>query len=148
MTSVVAIAVAAFAVSGRAQAPAAGQPPAGGARAGGRGQSTFSGGTPSSVDSTKVRTSRLLFPKGSRSNWHTHDSGQLLMIEKGKGLTQVRNGPVKEMLPGQPWWTPAGVEHWHGASPDEDALQLTIYEGTVNWLEPVTDAQYHTAPTR
>ena len=148
MTSVVAVAVAAFAVSGRAQAPAAGQPPAGGARAGGRGQSTFSGGTPSAVDSSKVRTSRLLFPKGSRSNWHTHDSGQLLMIEKGKGLTQVRNGPVKEMLPGQPWWTPAGVEHWHGASPDEDALQLTIYEGTVNWLEPVTDAQYHAPPTR
>jgi quercetin dioxygenase-like cupin family protein len=52
------------------------------------------------------------------------------------------------MLPGQPWWTAAGVEHWHGASPDEDALQLTIYEGTVNWLEPVTDAQYRTPPQR
>jgi quercetin dioxygenase-like cupin family protein len=152
MTSIVALALVASVVAGRAQAPAgaaAGQAPAGAARGGGgRGQSTFTGGTPSTVDSAAVRTSRLLFPKGSRSNWHTHASGQLLMIEKGKGLTQVRGGAVKEMLPGQPWWTAAGIEHWHGASPDEDALQLTIYEGAVNWLEPVTDAQYHTPPGR
>ena len=143
MTGVVAAAVSMWAIAGRAQAPAAGAQ--GGGRAGGRGQSLFSGGTPTTVDSSAVRTSRLLFPKGSRSNWHTHTNGQLLMVEKGKGLTQVRGGPVKEMLPGQPWWTPAGVEHWHGASPDEDALQLTIYEGTVNWLEPVTDAEYQAA---
>jgi quercetin dioxygenase-like cupin family protein len=148
MTSIVGVAIVALAVAGRAQAPAAGQAPAGGARGGGRGQSTFTGGTPTTEDSSKIRTSRLLFPKGSRSNWHTHDSGQLLMIEKGKGLTQVRGGQLKEMLPGQPWWTGAGIEHWHGASPDEDALQLTIYEGTVNWLEPVTDAQYHAAPAK
>ncbi len=151
MTTIVGVAIAAAAVAGRAQAPAGGgAAQQGGARGAGRGggQSTFTGGTPTTVDSAAVRTSRLLFPKGSRSNWHTHTNGQLLMIEKGKGLTQVRGGPLKEMLPGQPWWTAAGVEHWHGASPDEDALQLTIYEGTVNWLEPVTDAQYHATPSK
>jgi len=157
MTSIVAAAISASVLSGRTpptayapgldQAPAGGRAGAGGGQRGG-GQSTFTGGTPTTVDSAAVRTSRLLFPKGSRSNWHTHTNGQLLMIEKGKGLTQVRGGPVKEMLPGQPWWTPTGVEHWHGASPDEDALQLTIYEGSVNWLEAVTDAQYHTPPAK
>ena len=70
------------------------------------------------------------------------------MIEEGKGRTQVRGGPVLEMSPGQPWWTAAGVEHWHGAAPDQDALQLTIYEGDVKWLEPVTEAQYTTAPRK
>lgn len=119
-----------------------------GAGAGRGGQSTFTGGTPSSVDATAIRTQRLLFPKGSRSNWHTHSWGQLLMIEKGKGRTQVRGGPVLEMLPGQPWWTAAGIEHWHGAAPDEDALQLTIYEGTVNWLEAVSDKDYNTPPKK
>jgi len=160
MASLVAIAALLWIAAERrtiAQAPAGtatpqagqGQRGAGGGGGGaGRGQSTFTGGNPSTVDATAVRTSRLLFPKGSRSNWHTHSWGQLLIIEKGKGLTQVRGGPVKEMLPGQPWWTAANVEHWHGASPDEDALQLTIYEGTVNWLEAVTDAQYHTPPTK
>ena len=111
-------------------------------------QSNFVGGTPSGVDATKIRTTRLKFPKGSRSNWHSHTWGQLLMIEEGKGRTQVRGGPVVETVPGQPWWTAAGVEHWHGAAPDQDALQLTIYEGDVKWLEPVTDQQYQNAPRK
>ena len=113
-----------------------------------RGQSNFMGGTPSAVDAKAVRTTRLRFPAGSRSNWHTHSWGQLLMIEEGKGRTQVRGGPVQEMLPGQPWWTPAGVEHWHGAAPDQEALQLTIYEGDVNWKDPVTDKEYQTPPQK
>jgi quercetin dioxygenase-like cupin family protein len=142
MTSLVAVALLAWGVGNHVSAQAQ-------RGAGGRGgQSTFSGGTPSSVDATAVRTQRLLFPKGSRSNWHTHSWGQLLMIEKGKGRTQVRGGPVLETLPGQPWWTPANVEHWHGAAPDEDALQLTIYEGTVNWLEAVSDKDYNTPPRK
>jgi len=56
--------------------------------------SNFMGGTPASADATKVRTTRLRFPKGSRSNWHTHSWGQLLMLEEGKGRTQVHGGPV------------------------------------------------------
>jgi quercetin dioxygenase-like cupin family protein len=119
------------------------------ATAQGRGQaSTFTGGTPTTVDAASVRTTRLRFGKGSRSNWHTHTWGQLLMLEEGRGRTQVRGGPVIETLPGQPWWTAAGVEHWHGAAPDEDALQLTIYEGSVKWLEPVTDQQYLAPPRK
>lgn len=105
-------------------------------------QSYFMGGNPSRVPSDKINTSRLKFPKGSRSNWHTHSWGQLLMVEEGRGLTQERGGQVREVLPGQPWFTKAGIEHWHGAAPDVDMLQLTIYEGDVKWLEPVTDDQY------
>jgi len=110
--------------------------------------SNFAGGTPSTIDSKAIRTSRLKFPAGSRSNWHSHTWGQLLMIEEGRARTQVRGGPVMEMLPGQPWFTKAGIEHWHGAAPDQDALQLTIYEGDVKWLEPVTDAQYAVPPKK
>ena len=110
--------------------------------------STFMGGTPSVVDSAGVRTSRLKFPAGTRSNWHTHPKGQLLMIEQGRGLTQVRNGPLLEMMPGVPWWTPAGVEHWHGSAPDVDSIQLTIYEGDVTWLEAVPDSVYKATPRK
>jgi quercetin dioxygenase-like cupin family protein len=106
------------------------------------GQSNFMGGAPTTEDSKAVRTARLRFAAGSRSNWHSHSWGQLLMVEQGRGRTQVRGGPVQEVGPGQPWFTKAGVEHWHGAAPDQDMLQLTIYEGTVKWLEPVTDKEY------
>ena len=111
-------------------------------------QSNFVGGTPSQLDAKAIRTLRLKFPAGSRSNWHSHASGQLLMVEEGKGRTQERNGPLLEMTPGTPWFTRAGVEHWHGAAPDVDLVQLTIYEGDVKWLEPVTDAVYKAAPKK
>ena len=111
-------------------------------------QSNFQGGAPEIRQAEEVRTIRILFPAGVRSSWHTHSWGQLLMIEEGRGLTQDRGGPLLEMHPGEPWWTPAGREHWHGAHPDEDALQLTIYEGTVDWLDPVTDTVYNAARQR
>ena len=111
-------------------------------------QSNFVGGTPSQLDAKAIRTLRLKFPAGSRSNWHSHASGQLLMIEEGLGRTQDRNGPLLEMLPGVPRYTKAGIEHWHGAAPDQDSVQLTIYEGDVKWLEPVSDAVYKAAPRK
>ena len=111
-------------------------------------QSNFMGGTPSQLDVKAVRTLRLKFPAGSRSNWHSHSNGQLLMLEEGLGRTQDRNGPLLEMVPGVPRYTKAGVEHWHGAAPDQDSVQLTIYEGEVKWLEPVTDAVYKAAPKK
>ena len=111
-------------------------------------QSNFMGGSPRIQDSEDVRTLRLVFPAGVRSNWHTHSGGQLLMVEEGSGRTQVRGGPVLEMLPEEPWFTEAGVEHWHGAAPDEDVLQMTIYSGSVEWLGPVSDEEYRVMPQR
>lgn len=111
-------------------------------------QSNFMGGNPTQMDAKAIRTLRLRFPAGSRSNWHSHSHGQLLMAEEGKGRTQDRGGTLVEVTPGQPWFTKAGVEHWHGAAPEQDIVQLTIYEGEVKWLEPVTDAVYRTAPGR
>lgn len=102
----------------------------------------FRGGSPEISQTPDMRSVRIRFPAGVRSSWHTHTWGQLLMIEEGVGLHQIRGRTIEEMRPGEPWWTPAGVEHWHGAHPDADALQLTIYEGGVEWLEPVADEQY------
>jgi quercetin dioxygenase-like cupin family protein len=132
MTSVIAAGVLLWMVG-----PAAQQP-----------QSNFVGGNPTQMDAKAVRTLRLKFPAGSRSNWHSHTAGQLLMVEQGRSRTQERGGPQLEMGPGQPWFTKAGVEHWHGAAPDQDVVQLTIYEGDVKWLEPVTDAVYRAAPQK
>lgn len=111
-------------------------------------QSNFMGGSPRVLEVGDLRTQRLEFPAGSRSNWHTHPDGQLLMIEEGRARTQERGRPVREMHPGQPWYTPAGVEHWHGAAPDQNSIQWTIYAGQVTWLEPVDDAAYHAPVTR
>ena len=104
--------------------------------------SNFQGGSPEISQTPDMRNIRILFPAGVRSSWHTHTWGQLLLIEEGIGLHQIRGRAIEEFHPGEPFWTPADVEHWHGAHPDVDAHQLTIYEGSVEWLDPVTDEQY------
>jgi quercetin dioxygenase-like cupin family protein len=112
-------------------------------------QSTFMGGAPEILERGTmgdVAALKLRFPAGVRSNWHSHSDGQLLMVESGRGVTQVRGGPIEVAGPGEPWWTAAGVEHWHGAHPNEDVVQWTFYAGSPTWLEPVLDAQYR-APT-
>ncbi|MEQ8953522.1 MAG: cupin domain-containing protein [Gammaproteobacteria bacterium] len=106
--------------------------------------SNFQGGAPQVTQGPDdAAYIRILFPAGVRSSWHTHTWGQLLMIEEGIGLHQIRGRTIEEFHPGEPFWTPAGIEHWHGAHPNVDALQLTIYEGSVNWLDATTDAQYN-----
>ena len=106
-------------------------------------EDNFEGGYPSLENDKSYRTVHLHFPAGTRTNWHSHSDGQLLMVETGVARTQVRGEPVQDIGPGLPWWTEPGVEHWHGALPDESVLQLTIYAGDVDWLEPVSEKAYN-----
>ena len=104
--------------------------------------SNFQGGEPQVIQAPDVTSIRILFPAGTRTSWHTHSWGDLLMIDEGIGLHQTRGGVIEEIHPGKPSFTGSGIEHWHGAHPDMDALQLIIDEGSVDWLDPVTDSQY------
>jgi quercetin dioxygenase-like cupin family protein len=111
------------------------------------GQNIFTGAPPSMLETESVGLLRLRFEAGSRSHWHSHSEGQLLLVEEGRGRTQVRGEPVREMVPGEPVYAGADVEHWHGAAPDESMIQLTISRGEVEWLEAVGDAAYLAEPT-
>ena len=108
-------------------------------------QARFVGGDPSRPDSADMRALRLRFEAGARSNWHSHAGWQILAAEEGRGRTQVRGEAMIELLPGgAPNYTAPGVVHWHGASPDEHVIQLTVMGGAsgADWFEPVTDADY------
>ena len=110
-------------------------------------QSNFTGGEPSRPDSSDMRALRLRFGPGVRSNWHSHAGWQILAAEEGRGRTQERGGEIIEMVPGgSPVFAAAGVVHWHGASPDEHVVQLTVLGGgdggPTSWFGPVTDEEY------
>lgn len=98
------------------------------------------------VDVSDQRPARLVFEAGARTYWHRHTDRQLLLVEEGLGLVQERGEPVRELRPGEPYYTKANVWHWHGAAPDERAVQLTMYGGTIEWGEVVTDEQYRANP--
>ena len=94
-----------------------------------------------------MRAVRLRFEAGVRSNWHAHAGWQILAAEEGRGRTQERGGEIIELVPGgRPIFAAAGVEHWHGASPDEHVVQLTVLGGgdggPTSWFGPVSEEDY------
>jgi 4-carboxymuconolactone decarboxylase len=97
----------------------------------------------------------VTFSAGARSAWHTHPAGQQLIVTAGRGLTQQWDGPVEEIRTGDVVWCPPGVKHWHGAAPDAPMTHVAVTAAVdgrnVEWMEKVTDAQYHAprpAPAR
>lgn len=86
------------------------------------------------------------FEPGARTAWHTHPLGQTLIVTSGVGLVQCEGGPIEEIRPGDVVWFPAGVKHWHGASPNKAMSHIAIQEAldgkVVEWMEKVSDEQY------
>ena len=91
---------------------------------------------------SRMRATRVSFTPGARTNWHSHEGGQVIHIEKGNMLAQEAGGPIKEYVPRQTMTTAPGVKHWHGALPNQPLTQVAMSFGTTNWMEKVTDAQY------
>jgi quercetin dioxygenase-like cupin family protein len=69
-----------------------------------------------------------------------------LIVTDGVGWVQQWGGAVQVIRKGDVVWIPAGVKHWHGATPATTMTHIAFQEqlnGTaVNWLEKVTDEQY------
>ena len=88
----------------------------------------------------------VTFEPGARTAWHTHPLGQTLIVIGGCGRVQCEGGPLEEIRPGDVVWFPAGVKHWHGASPTTALTHIAIQESAdgkaVEWLEKVSDEQY------
>jgi quercetin dioxygenase-like cupin family protein len=68
-------------------------------------------------------------------------------VTAGVGRTQAWGGPREEITAGDVIWCPPQVKHWHGASPTTAmthiALTGTLNGKNVEWMEQVTDEQYH-----
>lgn len=83
------------------------------------------------------------FEAGARSDWHTHDAAQLLFVQEGSMRYQVRGQKMMEVGFHGTAYLPAGVPHWHGATPKEALSQVSVTFGPgIKWMEKVTDAQY------
>lgn len=95
----------------------------------------------------RLRGARVTFEPGARTAWHTHPLGQTLVVLSGLGRAQRQGGPIEEIRPGDVVWFAPGERHWHGAAPDVAMVHLALQEAqdgkAVDWLEHVTDSQYH-----
>lgn len=86
------------------------------------------------------------FEPGGRTNWHTHATGQILLITEGQGFYQEKGKSARPLSKGDVVVIPSTVEHWHGASKYSGMIHIAITnnspEGPVKWLSPVTEEEY------
>ena len=101
------------------------------------------------VDPSHSSGGFVTFAPGARTAWHSHPGGQILLVTAGTGRVQLWGQPIEEIRAGDVVRIPAGVKHWHGASPHASMTHLGITEqrdGTaVQWMEKVSDEQYNGA---
>ncbi len=88
------------------------------------------------------------FAAGARTKWHSHERGQIILVEEGVCRTQIKGGPVIELHANETTYAPAGAVHWHGAAPDQECVQYNVTRGMVNWLGEVSDKEYTARPKR
>lgn len=91
----------------------------------------------------------VTFEPGARNNWHTHAAGQILIAIQGTGYFQEKGKPIQLFRKGDVIKILPGVEHWHGATPDNEFTHIAInpntQKGIVNWLQRVTNEEYNSA---
>jgi len=65
----------------------------------------------------------------------------------GGDVRQRQLRPIEEIRPGDVVWFSPGEKHWHGATPTTALSHIAIQERldgkTVDWMEHVSDDQYH-----
>ena len=82
-----------------------------------------------------LRMSRVSFPKGTGTVWHSHAGGQLIYVVSGHCVIDERGRSPETLGEGAGWWTPPGVEHRHGAGPDEPMVHMVATLGRTNWAD-------------
>jgi quercetin dioxygenase-like cupin family protein len=92
----------------------------------------------------------VTFEPGARSHWHAHPLGQVLVVLSGTGWTQCEGGARTEIRAGDTVSCSCGKRHWHGAAATTAMSHFAVTElldgKNTDWMEAVTDEQYHAGP--
>ena len=88
----------------------------------------------------------VTFEPGTRTNWHKHSGGQILLVTAGEGRYQERGKPAQASKKGDVVRIAPNVEHWHGAGAKTWMTHISIESNMPNnkadWLEPVDDKTF------
>lgn len=90
----------------------------------------------------------VTFEPNARTNWHTHETGQILMVTKGVGYYQEEGKPIQMIKEGDVVKISKNVNHWHGGSHYQSMTHIAMVpnldKGRTEWGVPVTDEIYNT----
>lgn len=85
-------------------------------------------------DSKEVELLAVWFSAGGRTKPHIHDVDQVLLVLTGNCAYCEEDG-VTIVRAGQVFTIPAKTWHWHGATPDEPMMHISIRKqgNSTNW---------------
>jgi quercetin dioxygenase-like cupin family protein len=93
-----------------------------------------------------VKSLRVTFAPGARTNWHTHPGGQILYVTAGRGWVQCDGQAKHTISTGDTVIIAPGERHWHGACADslmQHVAAQPIEDGVdATWLEAVGETEY------
>lgn len=94
-----------------------------------------------------INMGTVTFETKARTNWHTHTSGQILMVIEGIGYYQEIGKPIQLIQKGDVIKIPKNVKHWHGASHNSSMRHIALVpdydKDKTEWLEAVSDEDYN-----
>ncbi len=90
---------------------------------------------------------KVSFDAGTRTIWHAHAGGQVIVVVSGTAWYQEKGKPKQIIKQGEAVVCPPNVMHWHGASPDGPMVHIVVTpnldKGGVTMGPPVTDEEYN-----
>jgi len=111
----------------------------------------FTGGTASvsrapTVPEINAGVSTVSFPANTRTIWHSHAGGQIIVVTMGTAWYQEKGKPKRVIKQGEAAICPPGIMHWHGASPNGPMTHVVatpnLDKGGVTSGPPVSDEEY------
>jgi quercetin dioxygenase-like cupin family protein len=102
----------------------------------------FTGTVTPVTENSQGAIAHFRFEAGARTKWHSHEGGQIILVEEGVCRMQLKGGPVIELHAGETTYAPPGVPHWHGAAPHQACTQFNVSRGKVDWMDQVSEKEY------
>lgn len=87
---------------------------------------------------------KATFKANSTLDWHTHSTGQVLIIVDGEAYYQERGKEPVILKEGDIIKCEKDTEHWHSSTKHSDVTYLAIYGGgkPTSWTEVLTQEYY------
>lgn len=94
-----------------------------------------------------ANASLVSFEPCSRTDWHTHEKGQLLIIISGEGVIKIEGQKAIKAESGAIIKIDKDKKHFHAASKNSQMAHISVMgmPNKTTWLQKVSDEEYENA---
>lgn len=94
-----------------------------------------------------ANASLVTFEPCSRTHWHTHEKGQLLIILSGEGVVKIEGQKAIKAVPGEIIKIDSDAKHFHAGGKNTQMAHISVMgvPNKTTWLEAVSDEEYESA---